>query len=221
MFSPKEIALLAIRDGNTSAQFRAAAQRHANATWYVLFAAVAIWYFAGWKWAMILVAFAAFKAIQSISATSVAVRLEKHEANVDRSATNGGVMMVPQIFAKEIFDRTWILFAYVTVTLLVCLQVMFTSSFVVGIAALMGSALCFFGAATFTASFLARGIKNYALKDLAGIGAIALVLCVAGIALTIWSGFWVTISGVYIEGWIWALIGIVSAILGTKKKHAL
>ncbi len=86
MFSSKEIAHLAIRDGNTSAQFRAAAQRHADATWYVLFAAAAVWYFAGWKWAMIPAAYAAFRAIQSVSATSVAVRLEKHEANTDGHA---------------------------------------------------------------------------------------------------------------------------------------
>ncbi len=74
-----QVALKARLDGNTSAQFRAAAQRHANATWIYLIIGVALWYFASWLWALIPFAVAVYVAFQSISATAVAMRLEKYE----------------------------------------------------------------------------------------------------------------------------------------------
>jgi uncharacterized membrane protein YdbT with pleckstrin-like domain len=74
-----QIALKARVDGNTSAQFRAAAQRHANATWIYLIIAAIVWYFTSWLWALIPGALAVYVAVQSISATAVAVRLEKYE----------------------------------------------------------------------------------------------------------------------------------------------
>ena len=73
------IALKARLDGNTSAQFRAGAQRHANATWVYLIIGAIVWYFTSWLWALIPLAFAAYVALQSISATAVAIRLEKYE----------------------------------------------------------------------------------------------------------------------------------------------
>ncbi|MDE2228670.1 MAG: hypothetical protein KGL11_06475 [Alphaproteobacteria bacterium] len=129
--------------------------------------------------------------------------------------------MQPKILAKAIFDRQWILFVYALVTLIASVQAMLTSSFMTGIAALGACALSFFGAATFSASFHARHIKNYSGKDLTGIGAIAFVLCTIGIALMVWSRFWMMIFSVHMQGWIWALIGIVAALLGAKKELAL
>ena len=73
------VALKARLDGNTSAQFRMAAQRHANATWIYLIIGGIVWYFANWLWALILFALAAYVAFQSVSATAVAIRLEKYE----------------------------------------------------------------------------------------------------------------------------------------------
>lgn len=73
------VAMKARFDGNTSAQFRAAAQRHANATWIYLIIGAIVWYFASWLWALIPFAFAAYVALQSVSATAVAMRLEKYE----------------------------------------------------------------------------------------------------------------------------------------------
>jgi hypothetical protein len=46
----------AIASGKGADYFRAAAQKHANVTWFLLIAAGAIWYFIGWGWALIPVA---------------------------------------------------------------------------------------------------------------------------------------------------------------------
>lgn len=73
------IALKARLDGNTSAQFRTGAQRHANTTWIYLIVGVGVWYFVSWLWALIPFAFAAYATLQCISATAVATRLEKYE----------------------------------------------------------------------------------------------------------------------------------------------
>ena len=74
-----QIALKARLDGNTSAHFRAAAQRHANATWVYLIIAAIVWYFTSWLWALIPGTLAVYVAIQSLSATAIAMRLEKYE----------------------------------------------------------------------------------------------------------------------------------------------
>lgn len=73
------VALKARLAGNTAAQFHEAAQRHANATWAYLIIAAIVWYFTSWMWAVIPFALAAYVALQSISATLVATRLEKYE----------------------------------------------------------------------------------------------------------------------------------------------
>jgi Na+/proline symporter len=101
------------------------------------------------------------------------------------------------------------------------IRAMFKSSFTVGAMALAASALCYFGTAGFAGSFRARRAKNYNPKDLAGIGAIAVVLSVAGIALMAWSGFWLSLFGVFIAGPMWCLVGILVASLTTKREHAL
>lgn len=66
--------------GKTSPEFKAAARRKAKATWPWLLVAAAVWYFAGWPWALIPVAIVAFTAFQSVSASLVAMRLEKIES---------------------------------------------------------------------------------------------------------------------------------------------
>ena len=68
----------------------------------------------------------------------------------------------------------------------------------------------------------ARGkMKNYNIKDLAGIGAVAVLLNAVGLALMIWSGFWVGLFGLALQGVYWAMLGIVIVALTTKKEHAL
>lgn len=74
-----QMALNARLDGQTSAQYRGAAQRHANAMWVYIIIAGLVWYFASWIWALIPFALAAFVAIQGVSATLIAQRLEKYE----------------------------------------------------------------------------------------------------------------------------------------------
>lgn len=64
--------------GKTSADFKAGAQRKANGTWMWLVLVAVVWYFASWKWALIPGAFAALSAFQSVSASMIAARLEKH-----------------------------------------------------------------------------------------------------------------------------------------------
>ena len=74
-----ELAAKSYAMGKTSAEFKAGAQRKVNATWPWLLVAAALWYFASWPWALVPLAIAAFSACQSISATMVAMRLEKIE----------------------------------------------------------------------------------------------------------------------------------------------
>jgi len=48
------------------------------------------------------------------------------------------------------------IFIYLLITIMLSAQVMFTNSFTVGALALAGTALCYFGTATFFGSFRAR-----------------------------------------------------------------
>jgi hypothetical protein len=85
----------------------------------------------------------------------------------------------------------------------------------------VASSLCFFSVATFVASFRARRDHNYSPKELVGIAAIAIVLLVAGLALMEWSGFWLDLFGVPVEGTGWCFVGILVAVLTAKREHAL
>lgn len=75
----ERVAEKAIRDGNTPAQFRAAAQRHANAFWIWVALGGAVWFIFGFWWALIPLAVALFKTAQSVSSTLVAQKLEDRE----------------------------------------------------------------------------------------------------------------------------------------------
>lgn len=66
------LAEAALRDGNTPEQFRAAAQKHANAFWFLVAVGAAVWYFAGWGWSLIPFSLAALTAIQSVSSALTA-----------------------------------------------------------------------------------------------------------------------------------------------------
>lgn len=70
------LARKAITDGHGREHFHHAAQKHANATWVMLIAALAVWYFVGWQWALIPAILGAYTALSSISSTMVASRLE-------------------------------------------------------------------------------------------------------------------------------------------------
>lgn len=74
------IAAMAIQQGNTSAVFHAAAQRHAYGTWLFLILAVVVWYLASGAWALLPLGLAVLSAFRSISSTMVAIRLERMEA---------------------------------------------------------------------------------------------------------------------------------------------
>jgi len=80
-----DIARKAMLEGEKSAVYRQAAQRHANAFWvYVIVAAIVWWLFGPW-WALIPALLACFVALQSVSSTKVAQRLEKHESQSKHS----------------------------------------------------------------------------------------------------------------------------------------
>lgn len=74
-----DLARKAISRGHGREQFHHAAQKHANATWVMLIAALAVWHFFGWKWALIPAVLGAYTALSSISSTMVATRLEKKD----------------------------------------------------------------------------------------------------------------------------------------------
>jgi hypothetical protein len=59
------------------------------------------------------------------------------------------------------FSRATIILAFWTVTIIVTVQVMLKGAFVVGIAALVACALCYWAAAAFMGSLLARRIDDF------------------------------------------------------------
>ena len=122
--------------------------------------------------------------------------------------------------AAAAFDRMWIAYVYIVITILTCAQATFNSSIGVGAGALAASAFCYFGAATLAGSWRARHDKKYGSGELAGIGVIALALCCAGFALMKWSGFWMNLFGASIKGPVWCAIGIVIALITTKRELA-
>ena len=63
----------------SASEFRAAAQRHAKTTWFFLIVAGAVWYFANWLWALLPTGIGIFTALQSISSTMIASKVEKTE----------------------------------------------------------------------------------------------------------------------------------------------
>lgn len=63
--------------GKTSIEFKNAAQKHANATWFFVIVAGIAWYFWGWQFAIVPALIGIFTAFQSISSTMIAERLSK------------------------------------------------------------------------------------------------------------------------------------------------
>jgi hypothetical protein len=75
----------AVTMGKSSSEFSAAAQKHANATWFYLIVAAVGWYFFGWLWALIPIALGVYAIFQSVSATMIATRLENREQSSESS----------------------------------------------------------------------------------------------------------------------------------------
>ena len=73
------LATRAHLSGRTAEEFSAAAQKHANATWFYIAIGAVVWWLTSWVWALLPFAVAAFVAIQSVSATMIASRLEEYE----------------------------------------------------------------------------------------------------------------------------------------------
>ena len=71
--------------GKTSAEFRAGAWRKLKATALFLVVAVVVGYFVGWLWALLPGLVAAWSALQLLSATLIASRLEA----IERQASPG------------------------------------------------------------------------------------------------------------------------------------
>jgi hypothetical protein len=105
-----------------------------------------------------------------------------------------------------IFNRGLIIFVYSIITLITTVPVML-KSFAVGAAALAACVLCFASVATVVGSVMTRREKKYRATDLIGISTIGLVLLVAGLALMIWSQFYLRLFDVEMDGLVWALVG--------------
>lgn len=93
-----KLAQKAIAMGKHSSEFSAAAQKHANATWFYLIVAGAVWYFFGWLWALIPAALGVYTVFQSISATMIATRLEKTEQNSE--STDPEFVHIVQVYGN-------------------------------------------------------------------------------------------------------------------------
>jgi hypothetical protein len=80
------------------------------------------------------------------------------------------------------FSRSSVVLIFWLITIIVCIQAMYKSSFTVGASALAACALCYIGASGFMGSLLARREKNLSAFDLTGIGAVGLLVIAAGSA---------------------------------------
>lgn len=98
------IAETALDDGNTPHQFRAAAKSHAKAFW--LFAAIGagVWFFAGWGWSLMPLGLALLVAVQSISSTLTAKRLERL---IPHAATAPGATPQPAYSADPTIEAAY------------------------------------------------------------------------------------------------------------------
>jgi hypothetical protein len=115
-----------------------------------------------------------------------------------------------------LFSRRSVVLIFWLITIPVCIQTMYRSSFTVGASALAACALCYIGASGFMGSLLARREKDYRAPDLVAIGAVALVVISAGSVLMLWSGFWMPLFNFEIGGVVWALLGAISAVTARK-----
>ena len=93
-----DLAQKAVSMGKGAEEFRAAARKHANASWLWEFATVAVWYFLGWWWGLIPAALVAYSVFKSVSATNIASRIEEwaHRGNNQQS----GFVPIVQAYGK-------------------------------------------------------------------------------------------------------------------------
>jgi hypothetical protein len=125
------------------------------------------------------------------------------------------------VLLQAIFSRGIPILIYTTLSLIAAISIMIKGSFVVGIGVLVACAFSFFGTATFVGSFLARKEKAYTMIDLMGIGSIAAILVAVSFMLAYWTGFRVIFEGWMVDGFYWLLIGMLTALLITRKQDAL
>jgi hypothetical protein len=85
-----ELAQKAIRDGNTSADFKRMVQKHTNWTWVLAILTCVVWYLSQGVWVFIFAALALFSATRSISANRIKNKMEKLEK--DRSFGSNSVL---------------------------------------------------------------------------------------------------------------------------------
>ncbi len=122
---------------------------------------------------------------------------------------------------QAVFSRAVLVLIYSILSLIAAISIMTKGSVVVGLGVLVACAFSFFGTATFVASFLARKEKAYRAIDLIGIGSIATIFVAASFVLAYWTDFRVIFEGYVIGGFWWMLIGILTALLITRKEDAL
>ena len=111
-----------------------------------------------------------------------------------------------------------LILAYFTVTVVNSVSLMFKGSVSIGVAALVASALGYWGVAAFLGSVMERRTKRYRTIDLIGIGTLATILVAAGLALAYWSDFQISLSIFVIDGFTWVLFGMATAFLVTNIK---
>jgi len=95
----------AISMGKGAEELSAAAQKHANATWAYVIAGGIVWYFFGWKWALIPFGLGIYTTVQSVSATKIATKiknLEQSSATLGDNSTNSQLIssLIVQAYGK-------------------------------------------------------------------------------------------------------------------------
>lgn len=82
-----QMAIKAHTMGKKSEEFSDAAQKHANASWFLLIIAGVVWSFSdNWLWALIPLVLMAVTILKSVSSTLIASELEQLNTNEDLQA---------------------------------------------------------------------------------------------------------------------------------------
>jgi hypothetical protein len=153
------------------------------------------------------------KRTSQAAAAKSAARREENEQPASPPRARG--------IATAFLDRFWLTFIYLIVTAVTTVQGAFKSSLIVGGAAFLGCALTYVGVAGVVGSYLARREQRSKARNLVGIVVVGTVLALAGIWLVSWSGFWIGLFGVDIQGTYWALVGAFVALIATKKSQVM
>ena len=109
----------------------------------------------------------------------------------------------------------WVAYIYAVLVIITGGAAIYKGAIWPGITGLIGPAFCWWGGCGMYGSFTVGTGAQKMFGLIAGI-----VFLLIGLGLLAWTGFWVTIFTLEIDGLIWGGIGFVIGLVGTPKSAA-